>query len=52
MELGIYAFGVNTPDPTTGEQLSPDVRLRNLIELPIRWAWRCLALESTTGPTS
>jgi probable LLM family oxidoreductase len=32
MELGIYTFGVNTPDPTTGEQLSPDVRLRNLIE--------------------
>ena len=32
MELGIYTFGVNTLDPTTGEQLSPDARLRNLIE--------------------
>ena len=32
MELGIYTFGVNTPDPTTGEQLSTNARLRNLIE--------------------
>ena len=32
MELGIYTFGVNTLDPTTGEQLSSDARLRNLIE--------------------
>jgi probable LLM family oxidoreductase len=32
MELGIYTFGVNTPDPFTGKRLSADVRMRNLIE--------------------
>jgi probable LLM family oxidoreductase len=32
MELGIYTFGVNTPDPLSGEQLGTDVRLQNLIE--------------------
>lgn len=32
MELGIYTFVENTPDPTTGRTLSPAERLRNLLE--------------------
>jgi probable LLM family oxidoreductase len=32
MELGIYTFVENTPDPVTGHALAPAQRLRNLIE--------------------
>jgi probable LLM family oxidoreductase len=32
MELGIYTFAELSPDPTTGEQISPHERLRNLVE--------------------
>jgi probable LLM family oxidoreductase len=32
MELGIYTFGELTPDPETGRTISPEERLRNLIE--------------------
>lgn len=32
MELGIYTFVDNTPDPRTGRQLSPAERLANLME--------------------
>src|SRR5690606_32087151 len=32
MELGIYTFGEVTPDPTTGERISVERRLRNLVE--------------------
>jgi probable LLM family oxidoreductase len=32
MELGIYTFAENTPDPRTGESISAAQRLRNLIE--------------------
>ena len=32
MELGIYTFGEVTPDPLTGEPVSPGQRLRDLIE--------------------
>lgn len=32
MELGIYTFVENTPDPETGKTLSPAKRLRNLME--------------------
>lgn len=32
MELGIYTFVENTPDPTTGQILPPEQRLRNLME--------------------
>ena len=32
MELGIYTFGELTPDPTTGEQLTPAERMRELLE--------------------
>jgi probable LLM family oxidoreductase len=32
MELGIYTFVENTPDPATGRALTPAQRLRNLIE--------------------
>ena len=32
MELGIYTFGELTPDPTTGEQLTPAERMRDLLE--------------------
>jgi probable LLM family oxidoreductase len=31
-ELGIYSFAELTPDPATGEKISPAQRLRNLIE--------------------
>ncbi len=32
MELGIYTFGEVTPDARTGEQISVQQRLRDLIE--------------------
>lgn len=32
MELGIYTFVENTPDPKTGRLLAPEQRLRNLME--------------------
>ena len=32
MELGIYTFVENTPDPSTGKVLSPEVRVRHLLE--------------------
>jgi len=32
MELGIYTFAENTPDPTTGRTLSAEERLRDLME--------------------
>jgi probable LLM family oxidoreductase len=32
MEVGIYTFGELTPDPQTGERVSPHVRMRDLIE--------------------
>ena len=32
MELGLYTFAELTPDPVTGRSISPDKRLRNLIE--------------------
>lgn len=31
-ELGIYSFAENTPNPFTGETLSPQQRLKNLLE--------------------
>ena len=32
MEIGIYSFGEVTPDPATGQALTPAQRLRNLVE--------------------
>lgn len=32
MEIGIYSFGERTPDATTGYLVSPEERLRNLLE--------------------
>lgn len=32
MELGIYTFVERIPDPTTGQMISPEQRLRNLME--------------------
>jgi probable LLM family oxidoreductase len=32
MELGIYTFADRAPDPQTGELISPEQRLRNLLE--------------------
>ena len=32
MELGVYTFAENTPDPETGRLLSPTQRLKNLLE--------------------
>jgi predicted amino acid dehydrogenase len=32
MELGIYTFGELTPDARTGRTISPEERLRNLVE--------------------
>src|SRR3989304_2308243 len=32
MEIGVYTFVENTPDPATGRTLSPAQRLRDLIE--------------------
>jgi probable LLM family oxidoreductase len=32
MQLGIYTFGELTPDPVTGEKMSPEQRLRELVE--------------------
>jgi probable LLM family oxidoreductase len=32
MELGIYTFGELTPDPTTGRTITPEQRLRDLLE--------------------
>jgi probable LLM family oxidoreductase len=32
MELGIYTFGELTPDPTTGRTMSPQQRVRDLVE--------------------
>lgn len=32
MELGIYTFGQNSPDPVTGEQLSAEQRMADLME--------------------
>mgnify|MGYP000860379100 FL=1 len=32
MELGIYTFVETTPDPVTGVRLSPEQRMRNLLE--------------------
>jgi probable LLM family oxidoreductase len=32
MEIGIYTFGEVTPDPQTGEQISVEQRLRNVVE--------------------
>lgn len=32
MELGIYTFAENTPDPETGGLLAPEHRLKNLLE--------------------
>jgi probable LLM family oxidoreductase len=32
MELGLYTFGEATPDPLTGEAVSPRERLRDLVE--------------------
>ena len=32
MELGLYTFAELTPDPATGRTMSPEQRLRNLIE--------------------
>jgi probable LLM family oxidoreductase len=32
MELGIYTFGELTPDPTTGRTISPQQRVRDLVE--------------------
>jgi probable LLM family oxidoreductase len=32
MELGIYTFGELSPDPETGRTISPEQRLRNLVE--------------------
>jgi probable LLM family oxidoreductase len=32
MELGIYTFGENTPDPATGATMDPATRLKDLLE--------------------
>jgi alkanesulfonate monooxygenase SsuD/methylene tetrahydromethanopterin reductase-like flavin-dependent oxidoreductase (luciferase family) len=32
MEIGVYTFVENTPDPATGKLLDPTQRLRDLIE--------------------
>ena len=32
MELGLYTFVENTPDPQTGQKLEPSDRLNNLLE--------------------
>jgi hypothetical protein len=32
MEIGIYSFAENTPDPRTGQVISAAQRLRNLLE--------------------
>ena len=32
MELGIYTFVENTPDPGTGQMIPPHTRIRNLME--------------------
>ncbi|MBC7895741.1 MAG: LLM class flavin-dependent oxidoreductase [Cytophagaceae bacterium] len=32
MELGIYTFAVNAPDPATGESISAEQRMKNLLE--------------------
>src|SRR5688572_20456728 len=32
MELGIYSFGERTPDPETGQVISPEERVRRLLE--------------------
>jgi probable LLM family oxidoreductase len=32
VEVGVYTFAELSPDPVTGEELSPEERLRNLIE--------------------
>lgn len=32
MEFGVYTFGDNMPDPTTGSRLGPVERVRNLLE--------------------
>ena len=32
MEIGIYSFGELTPDATTGHLITPQERLRNLLE--------------------
>jgi len=32
MELGIYTFGELTPDPQTGRQVTPEERMRDLLE--------------------
>lgn len=32
MELGIYTFVTRTPDPVSGQSISPEQRLRNLLE--------------------
>ena len=55
MELGIYTFGELTPDPVTGEQLTPTERMRDLLEgssSRTTSAWTSSASASTTGPTT
>src|SRR5512135_3008017 len=32
MELGLYSFAETTPDPATGHTVSPEQRLRDLLE--------------------
>ena len=32
MELGVYTFAELTPDPGSGEMISPSERLRNLLD--------------------
>ena len=32
MELGLYTFAPLTPDPRTGEAVTPERRLRNVVE--------------------
>jgi probable LLM family oxidoreductase len=32
MEIGVYTFAENSPDPATGQLTAPDQRLRNLVE--------------------
>ena len=54
-EIGIYSFAELTPDPATGEMISPAQRLRNLletIELADQTVWTSLPWASTIAPTS
>ena len=36
MELGVYTFVENTPDPSTGQVLPPAQRLSDLMEIALK----------------